>query len=65
MESKVFKIVEILKEAGVSKTTATDILQELIVNNGKYAGNKDAINELLIDKLDIDTYIRLFSTFIL
>jgi two-component sensor histidine kinase len=59
---EVNKVVEVLYEIGVSKEVVKSILlDELLTNASKYAGNQEAIGEILMDKLTIDQYISLQS----
>ena len=52
-------IIETLANIGVEKETTLEIMHELLFNSSKYAGNEDAIDTMLQEKLGIDLYITL------
>lgn len=58
----IFEIIETLKEVGVPKATTIEILHELIDNGNEYMTTDD-VNNLLKEKLEIDSYIALLSHF--
>lgn len=55
----VTKIVQIMYDIGIEKEKTLEICEELLDNSKLYAGNQDAIDSMLQDKLTIDEYISL------
>lgn len=54
-------IIETLANIGVPKETTLEIMHELLFNSNKFAGNQDAIDTMLQEKLGIDLYITLIQ----
>ena len=54
-------VIKALAEIGVPKETTLEIMHEIVFNASKYAGNKEAIDSMFREKLDIDSYIALNS----
>lgn len=56
---KIHELISVFVEIGVPKETTVQILDELLLNSGKYAGKQEEINNLLVEKLTIDNLIAL------
>jgi hypothetical protein len=52
-------IISCLFDIGASKKTTKEIMFELFENSGKYINNQTEIDNMLLQKLDIDLYIAL------
>jgi hypothetical protein len=53
------KMIQVMLDIGIKKEKTLEIFRELLDNSKLYAGNQDAINSMLQDKLTIDEYISL------
>lgn len=64
MEEKLIQALNALKDAGATKEETLSIMYELVDNSSKYADKPEMVDELLKEKLTLDTYIALRSSFI-
>jgi len=63
METKTLDyVIRTMFEAGIPQDVTIGILHEMIENSSKYS-NHDEIDNLLIERLDIDQYIALMNQF--